>query len=153
MFFASFCIRTKTSPLDNLSFGRYNVMDVMHYFRFYNKCWGQVMNLAPTFIIEPFSLSRQSGSAGGVSFFLFSQQGIGRYLKCYAAHTKGGFDPDAAESGKHQQQIPHLLHRRAEGGGECQVSRKSGDLCGFQRIAPRAKLSRTGADRNGDCLE
>lgn len=74
-------------------------MDVMHYFRFYNKCWGQVMNLAPTFIIEPFSLSRQFGSAGGVSFFLFFQQGIGRYLKCYAAHTKGGFDPDAAESG------------------------------------------------------
>ena len=32
MFFASFCIRTKASPIDNLSFGRYNAMDVMHYF-------------------------------------------------------------------------------------------------------------------------
>lgn len=32
MFFASFCIRTKASPLGSLSFGRHNVMDVMHYF-------------------------------------------------------------------------------------------------------------------------
>ncbi len=40
----------KTTCFDKSFFHRYKFLTE---FRFYNKCWGQVMNLTPTFIIEP----------------------------------------------------------------------------------------------------